>query len=51
MGFVDEPLCLRSARGKLIEGVQREYNRNYGHPFEWTWTNQKMRRWSRERAR
>ena len=22
-----------------------EYNRNYAHPFEWTWTNQKMRRW------
>lgn len=22
-----------------------EYNRHYAHPFEWTWTNQKMRRW------
>ena len=22
-----------------------EYNRLYAHPFEWTWTNQKMRRW------
>jgi hypothetical protein len=22
-----------------------EYNRRYAHPFEWTWTNQKMRRW------
>jgi hypothetical protein len=20
-----------------------EYNRLYAHPFEWTWTNQKMR--------
>jgi hypothetical protein len=23
----------------------REYNELYAHPFEWTWTNQKMRRW------
>jgi transposase len=22
-----------------------EYNHRYAHPFEWTWTNQKMRRW------
>jgi hypothetical protein len=22
-----------------------EYNRLYAHPFEWTWTNQKMRKW------
>jgi hypothetical protein len=22
-----------------------EYNDLYAHPFEWTWTNQKMRRW------
>jgi hypothetical protein len=22
-----------------------EYNERYAHPFEWTWTNQKMRRW------
>ena len=22
-----------------------EYNRLYAHPFEWTWTNQKMRQW------
>ena len=25
-----------------------EYNRLYAHPFEWTWTNQKMRRWYAE---
>ena len=25
-----------------------EYNRRYAHPFEWTWTNQKMRRWYAE---
>jgi hypothetical protein len=23
----------------------REYNERCAHPFEWTWTNQKMRRW------
>ena len=29
-----------------------EYNRLYAHPFEWTWTNQKMRRWfERHRSR
>lgn len=25
-----------------------EYNNRYAHPFEWTWTNQKMRRWFAE---
>jgi hypothetical protein len=28
-----------------------EYNERYTHPFEWTWTNQKMRRWFAEHAR
>jgi len=27
-----------------------EYNRLYAHPFEWTWTNQKMRKWFDEHA-
>jgi DDE superfamily endonuclease len=27
-----------------------EYNRLYAHPFEWTWTNQKMRLWFAEHA-
>ena len=27
-----------------------EYNRLYAHPFEWTWTNQKMRRWFAKQA-
>ena len=27
-----------------------EYNRLYAHPFEWTWTNHKMRRWYAEHA-
>lgn len=28
-----------------IEAAWPEYNQLYAHPFEWTWTNQKMRRW------
>ena len=28
-----------------VEQVWPEYNRLYAHPFEWTWTNYKMRRW------
>lgn len=31
-----------------IETAQVEYNRLYAHPFEWTWTNQKMRKWFAE---
>lgn len=27
-----------------------EYNRRYAHPFEWTWTSHKMRRWYAEHA-
>jgi hypothetical protein len=27
-----------------------EYNRLYAHLFEWTWMNQKMRRWFAEHA-
>jgi hypothetical protein len=27
-----------------------EYNRLYAHPFEWTWTNPKMRKWYADRA-
>ncbi|HEY2589636.1 MAG TPA: hypothetical protein VGI81_28080, partial [Tepidisphaeraceae bacterium] len=27
-----------------------EYNRLYAHPFEWTWTNPKMRNWSAEHS-
>lgn len=35
-------------REGYIENVARswpEYNRLYAHPFEWTWTSRKMRRW------
>jgi transposase len=28
-----------------------EYNHRYAHPFEWTWTNQKMRQWFAKHAR
>jgi transposase len=27
-----------------------EYNHRYAHPFEWTWTNQKMRQWYAKHA-
>jgi DDE superfamily endonuclease len=36
------------SREELIEHVLTsapEYNGLYAHPFEWTWTNQKMRQW------
>jgi hypothetical protein len=41
------------SRAAFIEDMDRawpEYNRLYAHPFEWTWTNQKMRRWYAEHA-
>jgi hypothetical protein len=28
-----------------VDSSWPEYNRRYAHPFEWTWTNQQMRRW------
>jgi hypothetical protein len=37
-----------ASRGEYITHVEAsgpEYNRLYAHPFEWTWTNQKMRKW------
>jgi hypothetical protein len=37
-----------ASRDEYVAHVQAswpEYNRLYAHPFEWTWTNQKMRRW------
>ena len=27
-----------------------EYNHRHAHPFEWTWTNQKMRQWFAKHA-
>lgn len=28
-----------------IEASWPEYNRRFAHPFEWTWTNHRMRKW------
>jgi hypothetical protein len=33
-----------------VESSWPEYSRLYAHPFEWMWTNQKMRRWFAEHA-
>lgn len=36
------------SREALIQGIQAaapEYNRLYAHPFEWTWSDHKMRQW------
>jgi len=33
-----------------IEAAWPEYNPLYAHPFEWTWTHQKMRRWFAKHA-
>ena len=40
--------------GGFIEHVLAsgpEYNRWYAHPFNWTWTNDRMRKWFAEHAR
>lgn len=34
-----------------LEASWREYNRLYAHPFEWTWTNHRMRHWYAQHAR
>jgi len=42
-----------TSREELLEHVFAcvpEYNRLYAHPFEWTWTNQKMRQWFAKHA-
>jgi len=33
-----------------VEASWPEYNRLYAHPFEWTWTNHRMRQWFAEHA-
>jgi hypothetical protein len=41
-------------REELIEHVLAsgpEYNRRYAHPFNWTWTNARMRRWFTEHSK
>jgi hypothetical protein len=42
-----------AGRAEFLEHVlaaRPEYNRRYAHPFEWTWTNNQMRRWFAEHA-
>jgi hypothetical protein len=42
-----------TSREEFIEHVLAsgpEYNQRYAHPFEWTWTNQKMRNWFAKHA-
>jgi DDE superfamily endonuclease/Homeodomain-like domain len=42
-----------ASREELLEHVFAsvpEYNRFHAHPFEWTWTNQKMRQWFAKHA-
>jgi hypothetical protein len=42
-----------SSRQQLIDHIrlaEPEYNQRYAHPFEWTWTNQQMRRWFEKHA-
>jgi hypothetical protein len=37
-----------TSRDALIEHINAacpEYNRLYAHPFQWSWTNQRMRKW------
>jgi len=37
--------CSREAFLEHVNASWPEYNRLYAHPFEWYWTNQKMRQW------
>jgi hypothetical protein len=42
-----------SSRQELIDHINAawpEYNQRYAHPFEWTWTNPKMRKWFSQHA-
>lgn len=43
--------CSREAFMEHIRAAEPEYNQLYAHPFEWTWTNQQMRRWYEEHQR
>jgi hypothetical protein len=41
------------SRAVFIDHIQAswpEYNRRYAHPFEWTWTNHRMRQWFAQHA-
>lgn len=40
----------RQALIDQIDAAWPEYNRLHAHPFEWTWTNQAMRKWFAQHA-
>jgi hypothetical protein len=43
-----------ATREEFLDHVQAswtEYNQRYAHPFNWTWTNDQMRRWFADHAR
>ena len=40
----------REAYIEHVKASWQEYNRLYAHPFEWTWTNRKMRQWYTQHA-
>jgi len=49
-------ICWEAVDDKIIQFKTHvlaswpEYNHRYAHPFEWTWTNQKMRQWFAKHA-
>jgi hypothetical protein len=42
--------CSREEMSEHVLASGPEYNRLYAHPFEWTWTNQRMRQWFAKHA-
>ena len=40
----------RTAYIEHVMAAWHEYNRLYAHPFEWTWTNRRMRQWYAQHA-
>jgi len=40
----------RDAYAAHVCAARREYNRRYAHPFEWTWSSHRMRRWYADHA-
>lgn len=43
--------CSREEFMDQMKAAEPEYNRLYAHPFDWTWTNQQMRRWFEKHSR
>jgi len=42
--------CSREELLKHVHLAWPEYNRLYAHPFEWYWTNHRMRQWFAQHA-